>query len=41
MEALSGIVAELNERLGVELGPEHRVTIQQIIDRLENDDKLC
>ena len=41
MEGLSGIIAELDERLGVELGPEHRVTTQQIIDRLDNDDKLC
>ena len=40
IEALSRIIAELNERFGVELGPEHRVTIQQIIDRLEDDRAL-
>ena len=40
IEALSRIIAELNERFGIELGPEHRVTIQQIIDRLEEDRAL-
>ena len=40
VEALSRIIAELNERFGAELGPEHRVTMQQIIDRLEGDRAL-
>ena len=39
-ETLSRIIAELNERFGIALGPEHGVTIQQIIDRLEEDRAL-
>ena len=37
MEELSRIIAELNERFGVQLGPEHRVTIEQMMDKLDDD----
>ena len=40
VEALSRIIAELNERFGIELGPEHRVTLEQMMDRLEGDRAL-
>ena len=40
MEVLSRIIAELNERFGVELGPEHRVTIEQMMDKLDGDAAL-
>ena len=40
VEALSRIIAELNERFGVELGPEHRVTLEQMMERLEGDRAL-
>ena len=40
VEPLSRIIAELNERFGIELGPEHRVTLQQMMDRLEEDRAL-
>ena len=40
VEALSRIIAELNERFGVELGPEHRVTIEQMMDKLDGDAAL-
>ncbi len=40
MEALSQIIAELNERFGIELGPEHRVTLRQMMDRLDGDAAL-
>ena len=40
MEALSRIIAELNERFGVELGQEYRATLGQMMDRLTDDDAL-
>ncbi len=40
MEALSQIIAELNERFGIELGPEHRITLRQMMDKLDGDDAL-
>ena len=40
LEALSRIIAELNERFGIELGPEHRVTLSQMMERLEEDAAL-
>ncbi|MFQ5828043.1 MAG: RNA-binding domain-containing protein [Candidatus Methylomirabilia bacterium] len=40
LEALSQIIAELNERFGLNLGPEHRVTLEQIRDALDQDPGL-
>jgi hypothetical protein len=40
MEALSRIIAELNERFGLNLGPEHRVTLGQMMERLDVDPGL-
>ena len=40
METLSRIIAELNERFGIELGPEHRVTLSQMMERLADDAAL-
>ena len=37
LETLSRIVAELNERFGLNLGPEHRLTLSQMMDRLADD----
>jgi type I restriction enzyme R subunit len=37
MEPLSAIIAELNDRFGLNLGPEHRVTLEQIRDALDAD----
>jgi len=37
METLSRIIAELNDRFGLSLGPEHRVTLSQMMDRLDDD----
>jgi len=37
METLSRIIAELNERFGLNLGPEHRVTLGQMMERLDSD----
>ena len=37
IEPLSRIIAELNERFGLDLGPEHRVTLEQIRDALDQD----
>ncbi|HET9327400.1 MAG TPA: RNA-binding domain-containing protein, partial [Candidatus Eisenbacteria bacterium] len=37
IEPLSRIIADLNERFGLNLGPEHRVTLGQMIDRLDDD----
>jgi type I restriction enzyme, R subunit len=37
MEPLSAIIAELNDRFGLNLGPEHRVTLEQIRDALDSD----
>lgn len=40
VESLSRIIAELNERFGLNLGPEHRVTLAQMIERLDSDAAL-
>ncbi len=40
LEALSRIIADLNERFGIELGSEHRVTIGRMMERLEEDAAL-
>jgi type I restriction enzyme R subunit len=41
LEALSRIISELNERFGLNLGPEHRVTIGQMMERLDGDTALA
>ena len=40
LEPLSRIIAELNERFGLNLGPEHRVTLGQMMARLDDDAAL-
>jgi type I restriction enzyme R subunit len=40
MEALSRIIAELNERFGLNLGPEHRMTLGQMMEKLDDDAAL-
>ncbi len=40
LETLSRIIAELNERFGLNLGPEHRVTLGQMMERLDDDAAL-
>ena len=40
IEALSRIIAELNDRFGLNLGSEHRVTLRQMMDKLEEDTAL-
>jgi len=40
LETLSRIIAELNERFGLNLGPEHRVTLGQMMDKLDEDAAL-
>ena len=40
LEVLSRIIAELNERFGIELGPEHRITLGRMMERLEEDAAL-
>jgi len=35
VETLSRIIAGPNERFGLELGPEHRVTLGRMMDRLD------
>ena len=40
LEPLSRIIAELNERFGLDLGPEHRVTLEQMMEKLETDVSL-
>ena len=40
LEALSRIIADLNERFGIELDPEHRITLGRMMDRLEEDTAL-
>jgi type I restriction enzyme R subunit len=37
IESLSRIIAELNERFGLNLGPEHRVALEQIRRALDED----
>jgi len=41
LEALSRIIAELNERFGLDLGPEHRLTIGRMMERLDGDAALA
>jgi type I restriction enzyme R subunit len=40
LEPLSQIIAELNERFGLNLGPEHRVTLGQMMAKLDGDQAL-
>ncbi|HXG28580.1 MAG TPA: RNA-binding domain-containing protein [Nevskiales bacterium] len=40
LETLSRIIAELNERFGLNLGPEHRVTLGQMMEKLDADAAL-
>jgi len=40
LEALSRIIAELNERFGLNLGPEHRGTLGQMMEKLDDDSAL-
>ena len=40
IEALSRIIQELNERFGLDLGPEHRVTLGHMMDKLDGDPAL-
>ncbi len=40
LETLSRILADLNERFGLNLGPEHRVTLGQMMERLDDDAAL-
>ena len=40
MEPLSRIIAALNERFGLSLGPEHRVTLGQMMEKLDTDAAL-
>ncbi len=40
LEPLSRIIAELNERFGLNLGPEHRVTLGQMMEKLDDDAAL-
>ena len=40
LEALSRIIADLNDRFGIDLGPEHRVTLGRMLDRLGEDTAL-
>ena len=40
VELLSQIIAELNERFGLNLGPEHRVTLGQMMEKLDGDAAL-
>jgi type I restriction enzyme, R subunit len=37
LETLSRIIAELNERFGLNLGPEHRLTLGQMMEKLDED----
>ncbi len=40
LEVLSRIIADLNERFGIELGSEHRITLGRMMERLEEDAAL-
>jgi type I restriction enzyme R subunit len=40
LEPLSRIIATLNERFGLNLGPEHRVTLAQMMQKLDGDAAL-
>jgi len=40
IEPLSQIINELNERFGLNLGPEHKLTLEQMMHRLNQDPSL-
>ena len=40
LEALSRIISDLNERFGIKMRPEHRITLGQMMERLEEDTAL-
>jgi type I restriction enzyme, R subunit len=40
LESLSRIIAELNERFGLNLGPEHRLTLGHMMAKLDDDSAL-
>ena len=40
IEPLSVIIAELNERFGLNLGPEHGLTLSQMMEKLDGDSAL-
>lgn len=40
LEPLSQIIQELNERFGLNLGPEHQITLGQMMDQLDLDKSL-
>ncbi len=40
LETLSRIISDLNERFGLNLGPEHRVTLGQMMEKLDDDAAL-
>lgn len=40
IEPLSRIIAELNDRFGLKLGPEHKVTLGQMMEKLDDDAAL-
>lgn len=40
LEPLSRIIADLNERFGLNLGPEHRLTLGQMMEKLDADPAL-
>jgi hypothetical protein len=40
MEPLSQIITDLNDRFGLNLGPEHRVTLGQMMEKLADDASL-
>ncbi len=40
LDTLSHIIAELNERFGLNLGPEHRLTLGQMMEKLDADPAL-
>ncbi|HET9886484.1 MAG TPA: RNA-binding domain-containing protein, partial [bacterium] len=37
MEPLSQIISDLNDRFGLNLGPEHRLTLGQMMEKLDSD----
>ena len=39
-DKLSRIIAELNQRFGLDLGPEHHVTLDRMMERLDSDEAL-
>ena len=40
LEPLSEIIRELNERFGADLGPEDRITLERVADKLRDDESL-